>query len=146
MIFVAGNVGNADYKTFTKKNGENSTVLNFSVAENILDGKDESGKNKTRTNWYRVSIFGKYADAMQAHITKGKVVQVTGNLRVRQYETKDGGIGVELNIDNPNVSLLGGGKSDNNNSDNAAPAPAAAPVDEGFVNVPDGIEDEIPFA
>ncbi len=136
MLTVAGNVGNAEYKTINTSKGE-STVLNFSVAENFRDSKGEK-----KTNWYRTAIFGRFADSMKDYIKKGTIVQVSGTLDVRQYDRKDGGAGVELNILNPSLTLLGGNKDNNTASQSAS---ASQPVDD-FVNVPDGLNEELPFA
>jgi len=142
MIYVAGNVGNTDKREIDSKKGK-LTVLNFSIAENLPAGKDESGKTKTRTNWYRVSIFGKYADAMAPYITKGSIVSVSGDLSVSEYKKKDGGTGFEMNIENPRVSLLGNRVA---KGETTAPASATdSSADSGFIEVPDGV-DEIPFA
>ncbi len=142
MVAIAGNVGSADVKKINGKNGE-TTVLDFSVAENLRTPKGDK-----ITNWYRVSIFGKYAETMAKYIVKGTVVQVYGDLNPRLFDKRDGGQGLSLDIMNPVISLLGGSKGgDAGNAGGEAaktPAPAAGD-DDGFVTIPDGVT-ELPFA
>ncbi len=139
MVFVAGRVGRVEKRTINSKNGETS-VLNISIAENVRDAREESGK---RTNWYHTAIFGKYADTMAKYVEKGTLIQASGDLRIREYSTKDGGSGVSVEIDNPALSLLGGGKKDDAQGGQAA-SPANT-ADDSFINVPDGMDTEIPF-
>ncbi len=148
MVFVAGRVGKANSKKINKKDGSQTTVLDFSVAESIRDSKAEKGR---RTLWYSSAIFGKYAEAMAPYIIKGALLQISGDLKLVQFPRKDGGYGVDLQIENPSISLLGGGKRED-----ATPAEAgvstggdefvaSADVDAGglpFLEVPEG---EIPF-
>lgn len=61
------------------------------------------------TNWLRVSVFGKRAEGLaKLELTKGAHIGVTGELRVREFDRKDGtkGTGVEINAND--VALLGG--------------------------------------
>lgn len=73
---VNGNLtGNFTYKTVKTKDGRNTTVLNFNVAEH--EGED--------TKYYRGSLWGKAADEANARLVamtederKGYFVEVTG--------------------------------------------------------------------
>ena len=75
---VTGNlVGNFQYKTIRTKDGRDTTVLNFNVA----DHETENGETK----FYRASLWGKNADeanakliAMSEEERKGYYVQVDG--------------------------------------------------------------------
>ncbi len=140
MVVVAGNVGSAEAKTINTKNGE-TTVLNFTVAEN-LRGRD----GEKRTNWYRAAIFGRFAEAMKPYIVKGTTLQVSGDLLVRQYDRRDGGTGIELDVENPSITLLGGNRESGEQKAERPAEQSKPPVDEGFINVPDGMDVSIPFA
>lgn len=53
------------------------------------------------TSWYRVTIFGRKAETACDHVRKGALLVVTGDLRVRDYEGRDGtkGRSVEITAD-----------------------------------------------
>lgn len=88
------------------------------------------GDNKG-TNWIRVNAFDKRAEGLgKLDLKKGAAVGITGELRVRQYETANGK-GASVEVVAQDVALLGG-KSDG--SRQAAPtrkpeAPAFAEDD-----------------
>lgn len=66
------------------------------------------GDNKG-TNWIRVQVFGKRAESLgKLDLAKGAPVGVTGELRVRAYDTRDGGKGTSVEVVAQDVSLLGG--------------------------------------
>ncbi len=65
------------------------------------------GDNKG-TNWIRVQVFGKRAESLdKLGLDKGAAVGVTGELRVRTYDTRDGGKGTSVEVVAQDVALLG---------------------------------------
>lgn len=65
------------------------------------------GDNKG-TNWITVTVFGKRAESLDAlDLLKGSAVGVTGELRTREYDKKDGSIGFEVEVVANDVALLG---------------------------------------
>lgn len=65
-------------------------VCNLSVAT------DESYKNKDgqkveKTEWHRVSMFGKLAEIAGQYLTKGAQVYIEGKLETRKWQAQDGG-------------------------------------------------------
>jgi single-strand DNA-binding protein len=104
---VSGNLGgDADLKAIP-----NGTVCEFSVASSE---KDSSGKESTQ--WVRCSLFGRRGEALQKYLTKGTKVTVVGKLQVRQYDKKDGGRGVSVEIRASEVALMGGGQRNGGSS------------------------------
>ena len=150
-IVVAGRIGSVDeLKTVATKDGNNS-VLTFSVADS--DVQKDSGEDP----WYRVSIWGKRAEGLAPYIKKGVPVQIIGNLFIRDYTKKDGTAGYSKEIRGSRGSsielTLMGSRTEGDAPASApasAPAPAATPapaadVDDGFMNIPDGVDEELPF-
>lgn len=65
------------------------------------------GDNKG-TNWIRVQVFGKRAESLgKLELDKGAAVGITGELRVRTYDTRDGGKGTSVEVVAQDVALLG---------------------------------------
>lgn len=89
-----------------KQVGDN-TVANFSVATN------ESWGDNEHTEWHRVVVWGKAAEACGQYLSKGSLVAVEGTLRTRSWETDDGDTRyvTELKAGPGGVTFLGG-KSD----------------------------------
>jgi single-strand DNA-binding protein len=65
------------------------SVMNFSLAtsEEWLDKK--SNEKKSKTEWHRIVMWGKVADALFPILGAGKRLFIEGSLQTRQWE-KDG--------------------------------------------------------
>src|SRR5690606_4553826 len=95
------------------------------------------GDNKG-TNWIRVQVFGKRAESLgKLSLDRGAAVGITGELRVRQYDTRDGGKGTSVEVVAQDVALLGGKPEGGQRQ--AARAQQAPVSDDGFS------DSEIPF-
>ena len=93
-------------------------VVSFSIAVTRKRQGNES------TTWFRCDWFGERAVKVMQYLTKGKAVQVVGQLYEDTYE-KDGAEKKSLKIDVRDVTLLGGGEKLH---DAPAPARPAAPA------------------
>ncbi len=62
------------------------TFATFSLATNKRWKDASSGEWKERTDWHRVSAFGKRADLVIKHVEKGIPLLIEGELRTDSYE------------------------------------------------------------
>ena len=58
---------------------DGTAVANFSVATD-RSYKDSSGNTQKITTWFRISVFGKMAEACNQYLSKGSLVLVEGQL------------------------------------------------------------------
>lgn len=93
-------VGNATADAELRYTQGGLAVTSLTVAEN------ERKFNKSTNEWdeleptfYRVSIWREYAEQVAATIRKGDRVIVTGKLKVRSYEDKEGVSRTSVEID-----------------------------------------------
>lgn len=63
-------------------------VAKFTVATNE-SFSDAKGNKTTNTQWHNVVAWGKQAEIVEKHLTKGKEVAMEGRLTYRQYEDKN---------------------------------------------------------
>ena len=99
--------------------------------------------------------FGKAAEFIEKYFRKGMKMGVTGRIQTGSYTNKDGvkvyttEVVVEEQefAESKNSSSNGGSYGDNYSNNASAPASAPAPTaaGDGFMNIPDGIEEELPF-
>jgi single-strand DNA-binding protein len=88
------------------------------------------GDNKG-TNWIRVQVFGKRAESLgKLDLDKGAAVGITGELRVRQYDTRDGGKGTSVEVVAQDVALLGSKPEGQRQAPAKSRQPAAVPADD----------------
>ena len=66
------------------------------------------GDNKG-TNWVRCSLFGKRAEGgLPQYLKKGAQVAISGELRVREYDDKDGNKRTSVEVSVDKLDLIGG--------------------------------------
>jgi len=85
-VILVGNLGTAPE---VRKLQSGDSVANFSVATSET-WNDKNGEKQVRTEWHKVSIFGKGADIASKILTKGAKVFIEGKLRTRKWEDKNG--------------------------------------------------------
>ena len=64
-------------------------LANISIATNEVYYKD-NGDKVEKTEWHRVTAWGKTAEIIEKYVTKGKEVAIEGKLATRSYDDKDG--------------------------------------------------------
>jgi single-strand DNA-binding protein len=51
--------------------------------------KDKQGVKQEKSEWHRISAFGKLAEIISQYVTKGMLISIQGKLQTDEYE-KDG--------------------------------------------------------
>ena len=141
QIIVVGNLGRDPEMRFTPKG---TPVTNLSVATNRkYTGAD--GQAVKETVWFRVSVFGKAAEACAQYLKKGGAVLVEGRLQPdketggpRVYQRPDGTHSAQYEVFANTVRFLGGG----NHAEAEPQAGQGAPAGD---EVPVVDDNEIPF-
>ncbi len=135
-VLLIGNLG-ADPEMKYLPSGD--AVVNLSLATTDRWKDKQTGENKERTEWHRVSFFGKAAETIAEYMTKGSAMYIEGSIQTRKYE-KDGVTHYATDIKGRSFQFLGR-KGDNEQAprqdEAAAPKPAPAPQA--------GEDDDIPF-
>ncbi len=102
-ITVTGNVGSEPELKFLESG---RAVASFSVA-NTPRVKDSSGNwGDGETIWFRVTLWGRLAEAAVEDVQKGKRVIVDGRLTQRSYTTKEGEQRTSLEITADEVGVI----------------------------------------
>ena len=94
----------ADSELRTTQSGEK--VLGFRVANDV-----GFGERKT-TQWVDCSIWGRRAESLAPHLTKGKGVVISGEVTLREYEKRDGTRGAQMSVRVAEIDFMGGGRED----------------------------------
>jgi single-strand DNA-binding protein len=94
-------------------NGNAVTNLSLATSEQWTD--KQSGQKVERTEWHRVSMFGKVAEIAGEYLRKGSQVYIEGKLQTREWE-KDGikRYTTEIVVDMQGTMQLLGGRPQNN--------------------------------
>ena len=100
-------VGNLGRDAEVKVTGGGQSVASFSIAT-TENWTSKEGEKKEKTEWHRIVLWGRSADALQPYLTKGKQVYIEGRLETRQWE-KDGQKHYTTEVKADKIVLLGGG-------------------------------------
>lgn len=76
---------------------DGTAICNFSVAT-TEKRKDATGEPRETTTWFRVSVFGRQADACNQYLSKGSQVFVEGRLSQQEYTDRDGNNRASLEV------------------------------------------------
>ena len=99
-------IGNVGQEPTTTNLESGKKVVRFSIATNEYY-KDTKGEKQTETNWHTVVAWGKTAEIIEKFVGKGKEVGVTGKLKSRGYEDKEGIKRYVTEIEANEILLLG---------------------------------------
>lgn len=132
-VIVVGNCGQ-DPETRYMPSGGAVTNLSLATSENWKD--KQTGEQKERTEWHRVSMFGRLAEIAAQYLTKGSQVYIEGKLRTRKWQDKDGNDRWTTEIIADEMQMLGS-KGESRQSSRPAHQPAVG-NNEDF-------EDDLPF-
>ena len=93
-------------------------------------------------------MFGKSAEFTERYFRQGMRVVVCGRIQTGSYTNRDGVkvYTTEVVVEEQEFAESKNASSANIQSYQAAPAPApSADAGDGFMNIPDGIDEELPF-
>lgn len=125
-----------------------AAIANLSVATNEEWKDKNTGEKQERTEWHRVSIFGKLAEICGKYLHKGSQVYLEGRIQTRKWQDKNGADRYTTEIVAHEMQMLGS-KGD---SQQVQQRPQSQPQQAGDVaqqavnNVGGGGFDDIPFA
>ena len=144
-VIIVGNLGQ-DPETRYMPSG--SAVTNFTVATNESWKDKQTGEQKERTEWHRVSMFNRLAEVAAEYLRKGSQVYIEGKLRTRKWQGKDGNDRYTTEIIADEMQMLGGrgggsfgGGGGGSQGDGGQSGGGNAPPQPG----PDDFDDDIPF-
>ncbi len=147
------------------QNGNQTAVARFSIAVDRRFKRD----GEAEADFFNCTAFGKTGEFVEKYLHKGTKVVLSGRIQNDNYTNREGQMVYGMQIiaedlefaESKNASSGGGNYSANANyggssygnanagygggySSSAKPAPS--PVDDGFINIPDGVDDEdLPF-
>lgn len=138
-LVIVGNLGQDPEMRYMP---DGQAVTNFSLACNRRWNDRATGEQQEEVTWYRVSVWGRQAEAANQYLSKGRQVLIEGRLRPdpntggpRLWTRNDGSIGASFEVVADRVQFLGG----NGNGVNGANGHANGAAEPAF-------EDEsIPF-
>lgn len=140
-------------------NGSDSAmaIARFSLA---VDRRFKRAGDSAEADFFNCTAFGRQAEFVEKYLKQGTKILVSGRIQNDNYTNREGQkvysvqiIVEEVEFAESKNASAGNGGYNNAGRDNFAPAgaprsgrPAPAAADGGFMNIPDGVDDEeLPF-
>ena len=126
--------------------GENSmAIARFSLA---VDRRRQSSSDGQTADFINIVAFGKLGEFAEKYLHKGTKVALSGRIQTGSYTNKDGVKVYTTDIIAEDIEFAESKNSAGNDGGytgggSSRPAPASA--GDGFMNIPDGIDEELPF-
>lgn len=116
------------------KNGNEQTIARFTLA---VDRKVRKGDEK-KADYISCVAFGNIATVVSNYCKKGTGINIEGKIQTGSYKNKEGNTvyTTDVIIDNLEFPLS---NSNNNNTNTQSTS------NDGFMNIADGVEEELPF-
>lgn len=130
--------------------GENSTAVgNYTLAVDRRFKRD----NEPPADFIRCVCFGKAAEFAEKYLRQGTKIVISGRIQTGSYTNRDGQkvyttdvVIEEQEFAESKAASSGSGAGASQQAPQPAPQSAYGPVDNnGFMHIPDGIDEELPF-
>lgn len=111
-----------------------------------VDRRGRSTKEGEQTaDFISCIAFGKNGEFAEKYLKKGTKMLITGRIQTGSYTNKEGVKVYTTDIVVEDQEFAESKNSSQNNTGNVQSAPANASEDDGFMDIPDGIDEELPF-
>ena len=126
--------------------GENAmAIARFSLA---VDRRRQNNSDGQTADFINIVAFGRLGEFAEKYLHKGTKVALSGRIQTGSYTNKDGVKVYTTDLIADDIEFAesknsAGSDGGYNGGGNSRPAPASA--GDGFMNIPDGIDEELPF-
>ena len=111
-------------------------IANYTLA---VDRRKKTQENQQTADFISCVVFGKGAEFAEKYLRKGAKIAVIGRIQTRNYTNKDGNkvYVTEVVVEEQEFA---------ESKSSSQTAGSGSAEESGFINIPEGAEDEPPFA
>lgn len=123
--------------------GENANaVARFTIAVNRRFKNNEGNYD---ADFINCVAFGKSAEFIEKYFKKGMAIGITGRIQTGNYTNKDGVKVYTTDVVVEEAEFVESKNSGGSSASSNVPTNNNSPSADGFINIPDGIDEELPF-
>ena len=111
-------------------------------------GRRQDGADQQTADFIGCVAFGRQAEFSEKYLRQGTKVVVTGRIQTGSYTDRNGNkvYTTDVVLDDIEFAESKNSQDNDNNYTYQAPSrPAPSAAGDGFMNIPDGIDEELPF-
>lgn len=126
--------------------GSQRAIARYTVAVDRRNSRANDGNQQT-ADFIGCVAFGKSGEFAEKYFHKGTKVLVTGRIQTGSYTNKDGQTvyTTDVVVEDQEFAESKNAASSNGVYTGAATAPSGSAPDDGFMNIPEGIDEDLPF-
>lgn len=128
-----------DAEIRSSQGGNPTTIARYTLA---VDRRFKRDGDQT-ADFINCIAFGKSAEFAEKYFRKGIKVIVTGRIQTGSYTNKDGNKVYTTDVVVEEQEFAESKAASQQNQNNAS---GSVPSSDGFMNIPDGIDEEMPFS
>ncbi len=119
----------------------NTAVARYSIAVDRRFKRD----GEPDADFFNLVSFAKQGEFVEKYLRKGTKIVVDGELRNNNYTNKDGQMVYSIEVVTNSVEFAESKSAQANNGFDAGMPTPNTPAGDDFMNIPDGIDEELPF-
>ncbi len=122
----------------------NMAIARFSLA---VDRRYKKQGDEVTADFFNCTAFGKQGEFVEKYLKKGTKIVVIGRIQNDNYTNKDGQkvYSVQIMVEEIEFAESKASSQSNAGNDGSAQPQMGAPDADGFMNIPDGIDNSLPF-
>ena len=122
--------------------GDNMAIARFTMA---VDRRGRQQDNQQTADFIGCVCFGRQAEFAEKYLRQGSKIAVTGRIQTGSYTNRDGQKVYTTDVVLDDIEFAESKNTGNSNEYSAPARPEPSSAGDGFMNIPDGIEEELPF-
>lgn len=122
-------------------------IARYTLAVDRRGSRNNGGDNQQTADFIGCVAFGRSGEFAEKYFHKGTKLVVTGRIQTGSYTNKDGQkvYTTDVVVDDQEFAESKNASSGNDGGYAPADRPSPSAAGDGFMNIPDGIDEELPF-
>lgn len=131
----------------TAQNNSSMQIARYTLAVDRRVSRDKQVDNQQTADFISCVAFGYNAEFAAKYLHKGMKIGVTGRIQTGSYTNKDGQTvyTTDVVVENSEFMESKAAQAESGFVSNST-RPAPVPAGDGFMNIPEGIDEELPFS
>lgn len=129
--------------------GENPlAVARYTLAVDRRYNRNNGGDNQQTADFISCVAFGRTGEFAEKYLRKGTKIAVTGRIQTGSYTNREGQTvyTTEVVVEEHEFAESKNSNSGSEGGFTGMSRPAPSGAGDGFMNIPDGIDEELPFS
>lgn len=128
------------------QSGDNMAIARFTLAVDRR-GRRQDGADQQSADFIGCVAFGRTAEFAEKYLKQGTKIAVTGRIQTGSYTNRDGQkvYTTDVVLDDIEFAESKNAQSGDAGAYHAPSRPEPSAAGDGFMNIPDGIDEELPF-